>query len=173
MSDDPRRLVARLDEVEQVLGDADRGVVPATRVIERPERVEHRLGAREVARIDVEVPGGEDVVQLGGKLVDGGRPLAPAHALVEADRERGEVRGMSASRGGREVGVAVELIAGVLMDRLEHREALALPVRRPQQALVDERAEPVDDVHARQGIDAGADLFDVLDPARTGTPRAP
>ena len=84
LSDDPRRLVARLDEVEQVLGDADRRVVPAARVVERPERVEHRLDAREVAGLDVEAPGGEDVVQLGGKLVDRGRPLAPAHALVEA-----------------------------------------------------------------------------------------
>ena len=74
----------------------------------------------------------------------------------------------------RKVGIALELVAGVLVDRLEHREALALAaLDRPQQALVDERAEPVDDVHAGQRVDAGADLLDILDPAPTGTPRGP
>ena len=129
-----------------------------------PERVEHRLDAREVASLDVEAPGGEDVVELVGELVDRGRPLTPAHALVQAYRERGEVLGVSASRRRRKVGIAPELVAGVLVDRLEHRESLTLPaLRRPQQALVDERAEPVDDVHAGQRVDADAHRFDILD----------
>ena len=52
------------------------------------------------------------------------------------------------------------------MDRLEHRQSLLAAVRGPHEALVDERAEPIDDVHPGQGVDADADLFDVLDPRR-------
>ena len=163
-SDDLRGLIARLDEVEEVLREADRRVIPAVRVVQRPEGVEHRLDPREVAGLDVEAPRGEHVVELVGELVDRGRPLAPAHALVQADRVRGEVLGMSASRDRGKVGIALELVDGVLVDRLEHRESLSIPALcRPQQALVDERAEPVDDVDAGQRVDADAHLFDVVD----------
>ena len=72
--------------------------------------------------------------------------------------------GVRASCRRRKLGIALELVAGVLVDRLEHRESLTLPVLgRTKQALVDERAEPVDDVHAGQRVDADAHRFDIFD----------
>ena len=50
---------------------------------------------------------------------------------------------------------AVELLGRELADRLEHREALAAPVGgAPDQALVDERCEHVDDVDVGQPVAA-------------------
>ena len=131
--------VARREEVEEILGEPDRRVVPAARVVQRPDRIEHRLEPNEITRLDVVPPGDEDVVEVGSEFVDRGRPLAPSHPFVHPDGKVGEVLCVGAPGGGREVGILLELLAGELMDRLQHRKPLVCAaIDGAQQTLVDE-----------------------------------
>ena len=134
----------RRPDCEEIVGELDRRVIPAARLVDRPQRLAQVAQLLEVLPAHRVRPGRPEVVELGGGRLRRRRT-----------REVREVAGMAlASRLG-EVRPRIELGRGVCLDRLEHDDAghaVAVGrVERPDEALVEQRAEAVEGVELRAG----------------------
>ena len=78
----------RREHGEQVVRELDGPVVPAAVVVQRPERVEHRVEPLEVAGLDPVAPRGAQVAELGLELGERPPPAPAREALAPLVRER-------------------------------------------------------------------------------------
>ncbi len=92
--------------------------------------------------------------------------LRPGERRPDIAREVREMLRVPAAELVRELRAAVQPLARILADGLQHGEPplAADAVDAPQQALVHERLHPVDDVHFRKRANGRRHPFDVLEP---------
>ena len=104
----------RRQDGEEVVGELDRRVVPAARLVDRPERLaQRRPAASRSFRPTAVAPGDPEVVELGGgRCSRRRRPRASVR----------EVAGVGVAGRLANSGCVVELRRRVLLDRLEHHD---------------------------------------------------
>ena len=139
-------------------------MVPAPKVVVRPQGVEHRAESGEVGRLDPVLPGGPQVADLDVELFEGEVAPGAFEGRGQVGDAVGVERGVRPPAGRPELRARLQLLVGEIPDRLQHREPVgSAGGDTSDETLVDERGEDVDDVelvtdagdHRLDGVDAG------------------
>ena len=140
-------------------------MVPAPRVVEQPQTVDELPELLEVPLRDPVAPGGADVLDLRGHLLRRRVSCGAPQVLPLTLRRVGEVPGVRAAGAGKQLRVLVQPGRCELPDRLQHHEAgpAVVLTHLPDQALVHERAQCVENVDVVQALDPARHAFDRLE----------
>jgi hypothetical protein len=143
-------------------------VVPATRVVQQPEAVDELVELVEVTRLDPVVPGQAQVLEVGGHRRQRLLPAPAGQVLPLPPGEVGEVGGVGPTGGSGKLGQIVEAFGRVLADGLQHHHPRLSRSRvgLPDQALVDQGGQAVQDVEVRPGqpVELGGHHLHGLEP---------
>ena len=136
-------------------------------VVQRPQRVEHRVEPLEVAGVDPVAPCLAQVAEVGFQLGEAEARSGPERRARCSCATVGVVLGVGRRAASRSSGCSSSSLSRVLADRPEHREPpVTLLVEAADEALVDERDEAIGTTIRLEALEAGGDRLHRLDARR-------
>ena len=139
-------------------------MIPTPVVVQRPQRVEHRVEPSEVAGLDPGAPGLAQVAEVGFQLGEGRGSVGPREPCATFVRHVGVVLGVGPTHHVAQLRLLVQPLGRVVADRPEHREPpVTVLVEAPDEALVDEGDEAIEHRGAVEAVEPGGDRLHRVD----------